>query len=284
MTNYSRRLLAAAIAAVALAAGSAVAQFGPGPGGRGPLDRQPAPRNEAGRFDYYSLVLSWSPTFCASQGARPNDPQCNPRGGRRYSFVMHGLWPQHERGWPESCPTRERTFVPDATINRMLEIMPSRNLVIHEYRKHGTCSGLSPEAYFDLSRRLFDKVRTPPRIERANQALVLTPDEIVRDFTAVNPALKAESIAVTCNGPGNRLREVRICFSREGEFRPCGRNEDARRLCNAQKVYIPPVREAGPGRSDSTERPSPGARPAVPPQGPLPGPETPSNSRGERRI
>jgi ribonuclease T2 len=157
--------------------------------------------------------------------------------------------------------------------------MPARNLVIHEYRKHGTCSGLTPEAYYELSRKLYAKVKVPPRFERPNAALTVAPEEIVREFVGVNPQMKPESIAVTCNGPGNRLREIRVCFTREGEFRACGRNEDARRLCGAPKVYIPPVRQ-------SAATPEPRRGGPVPPQGPLPGPAEPSlnNTRGERRI
>ena len=272
-----------ALAALSVAAASAAwAQFGPGPGGRAPFSVQPPARNEAGRFDYYSMVLSWSPTFCATQSRGGNDLQCTPRNGRAYAFVAHGLWPQHERGWPENCQTRERPFVPQATINKMLDIMPAPNLVIHEYRKHGTCSGLSPDAYFDMTRKLFNKVKVPPRFERPNAPLTVAPDEIVRDFVSVNPQMKADSIAVTCNGPGNRLREIRVCFTRDGEFRSCGKNEEPRRLCGASKVYIPPVRESA--GSGEPRRGGPGG--AIPPQGPLPGPGDPSpnNSRGERRI
>ena len=90
----------------------------------------PASRSRGGvegRFDYYSLVLSWSPTYCAGE-ARPNDTQCRPRA-RPFAFVLHGLWPQYERGYPEYCPTRDRPFVPQSTIDRMQDIMPSRNLI-----------------------------------------------------------------------------------------------------------------------------------------------------------
>ena len=45
-----------------------------------------------------------------------------------------------------------------------------------------------------------------------------------------------------CGGAGNRLKEVRICFTKDGEFRACGRNEDQRRLCSAERMYVPPVR------------------------------------------
>ena len=249
--TFRRNLLA--FAAV-LGAGLAVllptagqAQFGPGPGGRAPYSAQPPGKNEAGRFDYYSLVLSWSPTYCAGLRRDGYDPQCHARDGKRYSFILHGLWPQHERGWPENCPTQSRPFVPQKTIDGMLDIMPSPKLVIHEYRKHGTCSGLTPEQYYATSRQFFQKVRIPPRYERPNQAFSVSPEEVVRDFVSVNPEMKAESIAVACGGPGNRLREVRVCFSREGAYRACGRNEDARRLCSAGKLYVPPVRAPGGG-------------------------------------
>jgi len=242
----------AAAAFLALSAPPAEAQLGPGPGGRAPYASQPNPKNEAGRFDYYALVLSWSPTYCAGLQRGGFDPQCHRRDGKRYSFVLHGLWPQHERGWPQDCPTQSRPFVPQKVIDGMLDIMPSQRLVIHEYRKHGTCSGLAPEAYFSFSRQLFDKVNVPPRYQGPNQALTVSPAELVRDFVSANPTLKPENIAVSCGGPGNRLREIRVCFSREGHFRPCGHNENARRLCSAGRVYLPPVR----GSSSSDPRPS----------------------------
>jgi ribonuclease I len=36
----------------------------------------------AGKFDYYALVLSWSPSYCADEG-QDDDTQCNRRDGRR---------------------------------------------------------------------------------------------------------------------------------------------------------------------------------------------------------
>jgi ribonuclease T2 len=54
-------------------------------------------------------------------------------------------------------------------------------------------------------------------------------------------------IAVQCGGPGNRLREVRICFDKGGSFRACGGNEDQRKLCSADRMYVPPVRTSGDG-------------------------------------
>src|SRR5690606_14831646 len=121
------------------------------------------PDGAPGAFDYYTLALSWSPTHCESEEGQRDAQQCAPRHGRPYGFILHGLWPQYSEGFPESCPTPERPFVPNHVIDEMADVMPSRGLVIHQYRKHGTCSGLAPDAYFETARRLFHSVRVPDR-------------------------------------------------------------------------------------------------------------------------
>lgn len=190
-----------------------------------------------GRFDYYVLALSWSPTYCADAGDRDSGQQCN--SARPYAFVLHGLWPQYDRGWPESCDTRRRAWVPQNTIDDMLDIMPSRGLIIHEYKKHGTCSGLSPNGYFDLARRAYGSIKIPQRYQRPQEALQVSPGEVVADFVKANPNLKPEMIAVTCD---RRLRELRICLSRDLKPQPCGSNERGGKLCSRDAVIMPPVR------------------------------------------
>lgn len=234
-------------------------QFAPRPGS------EPRMRGGAiGRFDYYALVLSWSPTFCETSD-RPDAAQCNRRDGRRFAFVLHGLWPQFERGYPEYCPTPERPYVSQSTIDRMSDIMPSRNLTIHEYRKHGVCSGLDPDGYYTLARRLFDKVKVPPRFHAPDQNQIVDTGTVVDEFVAANPGLRPEMLAVVCGGPGNRLREVRVCATQNGEFRACGGNENPRRLCAAPRVYIPPVRAS---RGEAPRGRGPSQRPMLP--GPVP--------------
>lgn len=222
-----------------------------------------------GRFDYYTLVLSWSPTHCETAD-RPDAQQCRPRDGRRYSFVLHGLWPQHERGFPEHCPTPGRPFVPENTIDRMSDIMPSRGLIIHEYRKHGTCSGLDADGYFALSRKLYDKVRVPKRFHQPDQNQMVDTNAVIDEFVSANPGLKPDMLAVACGGPGNRLREVRVCFTPDGAFRPCGSNENQRRLCASPRVFVPPVRtsQGGPIQRGGQGQGQGGSGPLLP--GPVP--------------
>lgn len=189
-----------------------------------------------GRFDFYVLSLSWSPTYCEAQGADAEDePQCS--RARPYAFVVHGLWPQYERGFPEDC-ARPAPYVPNDLVRAMLEVMPSRKLVIHEWRKHGTCSGLGPQGYFDLVRKAKAKVAIPPEFQRLNTYRMVAPADVEAAFRAANPGLEPDMISVDCDS--RRLREVRVCMSRELAFRPCP--EVDRRACRLGKVAMPPVR------------------------------------------
>src|SRR5690606_18991341 len=59
-------------------------------------------RGKPGEFDFYVLALSWTPSYCEAEGdRRAGDEQCS--RARPYAFVVHGLWPQYERGYPRSC-------------------------------------------------------------------------------------------------------------------------------------------------------------------------------------
>jgi len=114
-----------------------------------------------GEFDYYVLSLSWSPSFCEAAAERGRDrvprQQC---GARPYSFVVHGLWPQFEHGFPESCQNPPPRLSRDI-VSSMLDLMPARRLVYHEWDTHRTCSGLPQRAYFELVRKARATVTIP---------------------------------------------------------------------------------------------------------------------------
>ena len=208
-------------------------------GVHGPSAAQDRRQGEPGQFDYYLLVLSWSPSFCADSAERDparsaRNPQCGPRP---FSFVVHGLWPQYERGFPEFCQ------VPAPRLNRnivseMLDLMPAPNLIFHEWDRHGTCSGLSPNAYFETIRKARAVVKIPPQYLDLPSALTVTPEEVGEAFIKANPGLKPEGISISCGS--RRLDEVRICMSRDLQFRGC--EDIARRSCRRDKLIMPPVR------------------------------------------
>jgi ribonuclease T2 len=194
-------------------------------------------RERSVAFDYYALVLSWSPTYCKGEGRERHDDQCD-RGSKR-AFTLHGLWPQFEKGWPKDCPTEQRPFVPRSVIDGMRDIMPSSSLIIHEYRAHGTCSGLKPERYFAIARELYQRVAVPPPFKQSDKPLELSLAEIETDFLDANPWLKPDMIAISCRK--GQLLDIRVCFDRDLAPRACGANEDQRLLCRLDRVSVPPA-------------------------------------------
>ncbi len=198
-----------------------------------PADAQQFRNNRAGDFDFYVLALSWSPAFCEAQGERARGPQC----ARSYSFIVHGLWPQYDRGFPEYCqqPAEE---VDNRTIRAMFDLMPAPGLIRAEWRKHGTCSGLSQRAYFEAVRQARAAVRIPSLFADVTEPRNVTPAEVEEAFLKENPGLTADAIAVTCDG--HRLREVRVCLSKDLRFRNCP--EVDRRACRRDKLVITPLR------------------------------------------
>ncbi len=189
-----------------------------------------------GNFDFFVLALSWSPSFCEIKGEQADRRQC---GDTPHAFIVHGLWPQFERGYPEFCETEHAARVPQRQMNALFDLMPSSGLIIHQWRKHGTCSGLAQGKFFDLLRAAREKVTIPPEYRKPLAYRSVDPDTVENAFLEVNPGLISGGIAVTCDR--RYLREVRICMSRDLEFRSC--REVDRGHCRRTKAVMPPVRQ-----------------------------------------
>jgi ribonuclease T2 len=201
------------------------------------IDRRAAgDGSQPGRFDYYVMVLSWSPTYCEGEGRQRHDRQCGAEKPR--SFVLHGFWPQNIEGWPQDCAHGTRSWVPQSVIDGMADIMPSKSLIIHEYRTHGTCAGLAPDKYFGIARDLYEGITIPPRFTGLDSRLELSPVEIEDEFLKANPRLSPSMVSVTCRG--QELLDVRVCFGRDLLPQGCGQNED-RSACHAREVSLPPT-------------------------------------------
>ena len=219
-------VMRATLAAVLLAAGSGLAAA------------EELRQNQPGQFDFYVLSLSWSPSFCAAaaerNGGRPAGPQC---AARPFSFVVHGLWPQYDKGFPEYCqlpaPRLDRV-----TVSSMLDLMPAPHLIFDEWDKHGTCAGLSPRGYFGTVRKARAAVKIPPEYLALQQPLSVAPDAVAAAFVRTNPGLPRGGIAVLCDR--KRLTEVRLCLAKDLQFRDCA--EIAGRGCRRDQVVMPPLR------------------------------------------
>lgn len=186
-------------------------------------------------FDFYVLALSWSPSYCEAEGENANRQQC--ASGRPYAFVVHGLWPQFERGYPENCRTDERD-VDNATLRGLYDLMPSAGLIRHQWRKHGSCSGLSQADYFRVLRQARERVVVPERFRKLNDYQTVAPGDAEKAFLDANPGLPADGAAVTCDR--HYLREVRICMTTDLAFRACPEIDS--RACRLAKVVMPPMR------------------------------------------
>ena len=222
----SRSVVGLAISAVVLFAGTTQAF------------PQDARQDEPGRFDFYVLSLSWSPSFCAAAAERGGRGgggiQC---GARPYSFVVHGLWPQYDRGFPEYCqvpaPRLDRGIV-----SSMLDLMPAPHLIFNEWDRHGTCSGFSPRAYFDVVRKARAVVKIPAQYIELQETLSVSPAAVEDAFIKANTGLSEAAIAIGCDK--KRLTEVRLCLSKDLQFHECP--EIARRSCSREQLIMPPLR------------------------------------------
>ena len=188
---------------------------------------------KAGEFDYYVMALSWSPTWCAIEGDARDAEQCDTDLG----WSLHGLWPQFHRGYPSYCNTVERAPSRRDT-GEMADIMGSGGLAWHQWKKHGVCTGLSSNAYFDLSRRAYNSVKRPDAFRRLDKEVKLPATLIEEAFIKANPQFEPDMLTVTCRD--SRIQEVRVCLSKDLDPVPCG--QDVVKDCTLKDALFAPIR------------------------------------------
>ena len=189
----------------------------------------------AGNFDYYVLSLSWSSAWCALEGDSRHDPQCD--DGRGLTFVLHGLWPQFENGWPSYCRTGERDPTRAETAE-MADVMGGSGLAFYQWKKHGRCSGLSAKGYFETARQAYHRVAVPDFFTKVSRPLEVPASVIEDAFLEANPGLSRDQITITCED--GLIQEVRVCLSTDLDYRRCG--ADAIRDCRLKDAVLEPVR------------------------------------------
>lgn len=191
--------------------------------------------DRAGEFDYFVLSLSWSPTWCALEGDERGSDQCDAR--HDHGWILHGLWPQFEAGWPSFCrttagdPSRSETAA-------MADIMGSPGLAWHQWKKHGRCAGVSSRQYFDLSRQAYDSVNRPEVFRTLDRPVRLPARVVEEAFLEVNPGWTPDTVTITCKG--GRIQEARVCLTKALAPRECG--PDVVRDCSMQDALFDPIR------------------------------------------
>ena len=189
----------------------------------------------AGDFDYYVLALSWSANWCAQEGDDRDDPQCDP--GRGITWVVHGLWPQYEDGWPSFCRTAERDPTRGETA-AMADLFGGAGAAFYQWKKHGRCAGLPPQDFYKTARRAFDSLTLPPVFDALRKDVKL-PASVVEDaFLVANPDLARDQITITCRD--GMIQEARICLTKDLQPRRCG--DDTLRDCRLKDAVMEAVR------------------------------------------
>ncbi|MEK6750583.1 MAG: hypothetical protein AABY83_15495 [Pseudomonadota bacterium] len=185
------------------------------------IDRneQQCDANIAGTFSYYKLAVSRSKEWCYAKN-KNGDAQCD------FEYSVHGLWPQCATGYPSNCATG--AFAEDPIDKRaIMEFMPSKYLIKHEWEKHGRCAGLKRSSYFHTIENLYRNLHLPSLPPGR-----YTYDKLIATLTKNQTALRPEHIELACdedmNGPrasATTLDEIRICYDRNGNFTACTERE-----------------------------------------------------------
>ncbi len=189
----------------------------------------------AGDFDYYVMSLSWSPNWCALTGDDRRDPQCDV--GLGLTFILHGLWPQYDEGYPSDCRATQRD-PSRADAAAMADIMGGSGLAWYQWKKHGRCAGLPAPDYYALMRRAYADVTIPPVFAKITKDLTVPASVIEGAFLESNPSLSRDQITVTCQS--GMIQEVRICLAKDLTPRRCG--PDVIRDCTLPDAGLDAVR------------------------------------------
>jgi ribonuclease T2 len=190
---------------------------------------------KAGKFDFYVLALSWSPNWCEIEGDARKSDQCDPR--HDFGWTLHGLWPQYERGWPAFCSTPHAPPSRKMT-KEMSDIMGSSGLAWHQWKKHGTCSGLDAQEYYALSRKAYEQVNRPAVFRKLTDPVKL-PASVVEDaFLKANPDWEKDMLTITCRD--GHIQEARLCLSKSLKPVPC--SKDTVKDCRMKDALFTPVR------------------------------------------
>lgn len=192
------------------------------------------PSDQLSKFDFFVLALSWSPDYCATNGN--NDPQqCSI--GKKLGFVLHGLWPQYNQGYPSNCSNEK---MPDSVKAQFPGLYPNDNLFDHEWEKHGTCTGLSPVEYLQAGKDLKESVSIPGEYRLPENPFRTSMDQLKSQFVLTNPGFSNASIEVSCSSSGRYLKEIYVCFTREGVATACSAemHKTALKSCQAADFLV----------------------------------------------
>ncbi len=224
------RLFGLCAAALCLAARVAVAQPD--------ASREQEP---PGKFDFYLMSFTIAPSFCALSARYAEKQECRgatDAGYRATPLTVHGLWPNRERVsvnlQPQYCAGPPLGQLSPSLREKLAHWMPgvADGLDRYEWRRHGACSGLTPEAYFSAAVRLAERAdATIGAVLRDGGMLghEVKVDDIVAAVAAKDSPLAA-AMVVSCRfpredgGPSRAyVQEIRLVLTRDFAPEPAER-------------------------------------------------------------
>jgi len=152
-----------------------------------------------GKFDMYLFAQSWAPRFCCTSAEK-----CAAENMQELTDLsIHGLWPAYQSAdssgntYPAFCVSSTKSAGP-------------RSREIHEWEKHGTCSGLNRTNYFAEEKRLAesDELGGPREalIDFAGDSIPV--EELLEEFGGEKAvALKSDQFC--------RLEEITTCWEKK---------------------------------------------------------------------
>ena len=181
----------------------------------------------------YTLALSWSPEFCKPRrGQTRHARQCSGRDGM-FGLVVHGLWPESGRSWPQWCASQRRPLPREVAANMC--ITPSAALIARQWAKHGACMTSRPATYFKVTRILWQGLRIPD-FDRISREDGLTAGTIRTRFADANRGWPREAVGIKLNARG-WLEELRLCYDKRFMPTACDRRRFGARDEAAAKIW-----------------------------------------------
>ena len=197
----------------------------------------PAPPPTAPAFGLYLLALMWEPSFCCDNAGKE---QC---AGMPGSFgathvTLHGLWPNYtddearakHAGWPQYCGAfahcdnaADASCAPPAGAvpADMARVGPGYVsdhdfLAVHEWSKHGSCTGLPAGDYFRAE--LAAMASIPGEGTPALVGAAIGHDVALADLQS-GFGVPAASVVLGCDAHC-RFTQVGFCLDRDARGNP----------------------------------------------------------------
>jgi ribonuclease T2 len=117
----------------------------------------------------------------------------------------------------------------------MLNYMPSRGLIQHEWQEHGTCSGLSAQDFFAKAEQAYRNVHVPEQYQKVDHEQQLNVSDLEKSFADANHA-PPEAFRVSCHA--GALVSLEVCVDKDLQYQSCTQSV---RECPANQVdMLPP--------------------------------------------